>query len=85
MKTQPSLISFEPVTVEPLFSGHHQRLKSRQEVGRKRRDESFQALSPVLENFRRAVSPDRPYCSWVTVDSLIKFYRIFFLRDPKRT
>ena len=36
-------------------------------VGRKRRDESFRALSPVLENFCRAVSPDRTYCSWIAL------------------
>ena len=93
MKTQPSFISFEPITVEPLFSGHPRRRdtlssiirdpRAVRRVGRKRRDESFRALSPVLENFRRAVSPDRPYCPWVSVDSLIKFYRNFSPRGPK--
>ena len=73
-------MSFEPVTVEPLFSGHPRGrdtlpniirdTRAVRRVGRKRRDESFRALSPVLENFRRAASPDRPDCPWVSVDSL---------------
>ena len=54
--------------------GHPRRPRGSQSCREKGRDESFQvrakerALSSVLENFRRAFSPDPTDCPWVSED-----------------
>ena len=64
----------EKKTCLPFTLVHPRRPRGSQSGREKERDESFQvrakepAFSPVLENFRRALSSDPTDCPWVSED-----------------